>query len=789
MTANAQEKMSLNNVGNGEAPAFHANPILTIKAEPVKSPIKIDGVLDDAWTLTPSFSNFVENWPNNGQPPKVRTEGHITFDNEFLYIAFVCYDDNIKNLRYHLSDRDAIYQDDFVGINIDAYGTRQNSYEYFVNPLGIQADLAVTQNGGDNNEDDSYDALWYSDAKIYDDHWTVEMKIPFKSLRFPDTEQQEWLIHVLRIYPRDSRYVYSWMNIPQGSNNSFTYAGKLHIKKPATESSNLEILPYVAASGDKTLDENTAGNGRWSSTDYGSDIGFNLKYGLSSTITLDLAYNPDFSQIEADATQVSVNNSFALFYREKRPFFLEASDIFSSNGDVNLLYTRTINDPLVAAKLSGKAGKLSFGIIQAYDEASAFTTPLEEQSQITTTSTPSWNTIARSKYDLGGGSYLGFIGTDRRFSGRAHNTVLSLDGQFRWNENLTLQALYGYADTRELDKASINPDDSLVFRAGGQRHDTYFNGESFSGTVARATLERNGKSWNLFSWVTDVSPGFRSDNGFINKNNYREVGLWSGYNFWMSPSHPFLNRIQPQVQGNRKYNYDGQLKDFWIAPALNIQFRYQTGTFFRVAAINNEHFGGRQFDNLHRASWEVWTNASKYFSAGFWTEYGYYINRGGSSSDIFNPLAKIKGFQFNTYLTLRPLSNLINEFNYSSASFWNPGSKTISAQRVYRDQIQFQFTRQLFLRLIGEVNDVTSYFARTDDNGDYVTDGLGQQIRDKDHYLAFTFSPLLSFKVNPFTVFFIGANFGGQKDPYPNRDGYSATSQNVFVKFQYFVRI
>lgn len=761
-------------VVSGEDKDFLPNPILTLTPTKIESPVRIDGTLEDVWYSGAAFENFSENYPTERGRPLVETEGFVLYDKDNLYVAFISHDPDIAKLRAHLSDRDRIFRDDFVGVNIDPYGAQVNGFEFFVNPLGIQGDLSVDVTG---NEDESFDAVWESAASIGHDRWIVEMKIPFQSLRFPNKDQQTWLIHLLRIYPRENRFVYSWMPHSRDVSNQYAEAGRLQLSLGHLSKKTVELLPYVASSSSNQLVAQEDGvNGKWDHTDFDHNVGLNLKYGLSSTMTLDVAYNPDFSQIEADAGQINVNNTFALFFNEKRPFFLEGRDIFFVDPDVNLLYTRSINDPLVTGKITGKVGKISLGYVSAFDENTPYVVPFEERSVTLATKANSTSNVLRTKVELGTGTYIGFVGTDRRTTDGS-NSVGTIDTKIRLNKQYTLSAMAGVSRTDEPTDSAFSEDriPDVSFHAGDRDYNSDFNGERFNGHFMRVTLDRTARHWGFFAWYNDLSPGFRSENGFIRGNNLREAGAFNRYTFYLDESHPWLSRIEPRVQMNRKYNYDGKLKDFWIGPQLFIQMKKQTYFWSNAAVVNNENFRGKQFNHIHRAAVEMGTEAFRLISGGFWTETGSYVNRGGTEGDPRNPLAKAKGYNLSVWLTLKPTSQLSNEFEYRQFNLWTHyGGKLLVGQQIYRDALAYQFTKRLFLRLIGEISYVDFY------------DGDSQQV---EHRTRFSVDPLLSYKINPFTVLFLGAHVGGGKDPYENYDGLTRTNQSVFVKFQYFMRI
>jgi len=247
------------------------NPCITLDARPASTDILIDGLLEDVWYECVRFENFAEFMPTHQTAAKVPTEGYVTYDESNLYIAFVCYDPDIEELRASVTDRDHMYQDDFVGVIIDTDRDQQRAYEFFSNPPGIQGDMLWNANrseeedGGaiwqaNGGEDESFDAVWESEGNIYEDKWVVEMKIPFPNLRYPDQPGQNWTVHFVRIYPRENRYQFSWMPISQDNNSFMGQAGglKLDLDKSSGSNRSFEIMPYVVGSKtDRLVDDGT----------------------------------------------------------------------------------------------------------------------------------------------------------------------------------------------------------------------------------------------------------------------------------------------------------------------------------------------------------------------------------------------------------------------------------------------------------------------------------------------------------------------------------------------------
>jgi hypothetical protein len=224
---------------------FAPNTTLQFDIPKLATAIRVDGRLDDpAWQHATRLSNFVEVDPGDNTPPAVNTVALLAYDDSHLYVGFHCYDSDPSAIRANITDRDRMFGDDWAGIMIDTFRDQQNAYEFFVNPRGIQGDLRRTI----NNEDSSYDTVWYSSGRITEDGWTAEFAIPFRSVRFPDADVQQWGIHLLRTRPRESRVQMSWAPLSRDENCLFCQAGVMGGIEGVNQGRNFEILPYALAS-------------------------------------------------------------------------------------------------------------------------------------------------------------------------------------------------------------------------------------------------------------------------------------------------------------------------------------------------------------------------------------------------------------------------------------------------------------------------------------------------------------------------------------------------------------
>ncbi|UCC43319.1 MAG: carbohydrate binding family 9 domain-containing protein, partial [Candidatus Zixiibacteriota bacterium] len=387
--------------------------------------IKVDGNLDDhGWKKAGRAGNFVERSPGENVPPAVETEAYITYDEDKLYVAFVCHDDP-SSIRATMCQRDQFSGDDAICLLVDTYGDAAWAYEFYVNPYGVQKDYLWSSIAG---EDPGFDLIWESAAKITDSGYQVEMAIPFASMRFPNKEVQSWKIDFWRNHPRESFKQYSWAAYDRNEQCWACQWGTIEGIANVRPGKGLELLPTVVGSQFGQLSDMDNPDSPFDNSDPDGEFSLGGKYALSSDLTLEGAYNPDFSQIESDAAQIDVNTTVALFYPERRPFFQEGSDIFRTL--FNSFYTRTVNDPQFAAKLTGRTERNSVGFMTALDENTPYMIPLEESSVLLNSKKSVVNAF-RGIRTVGSDSKLGFILTDRRWTEGGSGSIAAVDYDIR----------------------------------------------------------------------------------------------------------------------------------------------------------------------------------------------------------------------------------------------------------------------------------------------------------------------------------------------------------------------
>ena len=718
--------------------------------------MNIDGVLnEDVWSNAVTAENFTEISPGDNVKPEVETKVKIFYDDDYIYFGYTCYEKDMESVRASLSDRDRMYGDDWVGPFIDTYSDLKQGFEMYVNPKGIQGDLLWTS----NSEDSNYDIIYDSEAKMYKDKWTAEMRIPFKSLRFPDRKEQKWRIHLLRNRPRGARQEIYWASVSRDNPNFMGQSGTLNGIKDVKRGRDIQILPYILGTQNSTLEDFSDPNSKFTHGKLEGEIGLSAKYGLSSTLTLDATYNPDFSQVEADAPQININSPFALFYPEKRPFFLEGIDHFAT--PINVSYTRSINNPLFAAKLSGKINKLDIGFISAYDENTPYIIPLTERSFFLSSNKNSVSNILRMKYDMGGENYLGFIFSDREqsadsskaFGFTGFNRNYGFDGKFNFASNyyLTFQVLQN--NTKEINDTNFKYNSLKNFRFDDNKYTALLDGESYSGSNVYLSFNRNARNWSFYSEYFFQAPTVRRDNGFIQRNNFHQLFMQQEYNFY--PEGKVLRRVNPELNMEIRYDATGKLKEQFVE--LNLVTDWTNGIYSSAGylPVNNEDYGGIFHKNINRWHFNMEANnLSKFITGGFYYEGGKFIVR------FEDPTYVGFGHNLDIWATIKPFDRLRNDINYSYSELSkSAGGEKLFAGYVVSDKISYQFNKNFFLRVLLQYD----LFSRN-----------------------FTVDPLLSYKWNPYTILFLGSSHDISEISDNNGFGkYTETDRYFYLKFQY----
>jgi hypothetical protein len=734
-------------------------PSLTVPR--VSGEVKIDGTFDEPiWRQAVVADGFSETDPGDLIKPPVDSRALIAYDEHHLYVALIALDDP-ATIRYHLRDRDNIFRDDYFGIMLDTYGDASWGYELFVNPLGIQGDLRMHSDG---NEDMTFDLIWESKGIVTDSGYQVEIAIPFASLRFPNKELQTWRANFWRDRQRDVRRRMSWSAISRDVPCFMCQWGTLTGISGIEAGSKLEILPNIIAFQSGQLRDYSDPDAGFENSDADAEISLNARYSVTSNSTAELSVNPDFSQVESDATQIDVNSPFALFYEERRPFFQEGSDLYGSFLDV--IYTRSIADPDVATKLTGKFGRTSFAYLLGHDERTPLLVPQFERSYLWQGG-KSISNIFRVKHQLSDGSFIGGMLTDRRLEGGGAGTVLGGDASYLFWKNYRIEGQVVASRTDEPNNPALS-EGAGDTRFDDSAHTVAFDDETFWGHSAYFSFERDARIWNVNIDYIENSPTFRADNGFITRNANRTIDSWTGLNFQQNSK--FLQRWEPSIDVGATWNWDGERVDEWLVPHIEAQFTGQTFIWAEYL-WSKELFRDVWFPGIRRGTVGVSGTPIKEIMFEANGTIGRVIAR---SNELATPVLG-ESYDLYFWLGLKPTMRLVIEpyIEYSKLDFPD-GGPNIYDYYVARSRFSYQLSREWFIRVVVEYV-----------HGKEIVGTGGGYAYDEQAYLSI--EPLLSYKLNPFTIFYVGSSH----DYWDvNQEGKMyESSRRFFAKFQYLFRI
>ena len=704
--------------------------------------IDIDGELSEpAWKSALKIEDFHTYYPVDGQAAPEKTVVLFGYNESSLYVAVIALDNKPENIRARISQRDDIFDDDHIVLFLDTFNRGKESYEFCFNPYGIQQDGIYIDMV---SQDFTPDYIYYSEGHLLKNGYLVEVEIPFKSLRFPSSKKMTWGFSVMRSVKHLNQEFIS----PKISLNSTTFIpqfSKLHGFEDIEPGHNFEILPEVTSSRQGYLSDV---EDRINFDPYEFDGGLNLKYGPTSNTTFDLTLNPDFSQIEADADIIDVNRRFPFYYDEKRPFFLEGTNIFKTPIDV--LYTRRIVDPLGGLKFTGSGDGYELGILQAVDEyygsseylaavAKKFTLPdgsdsLDADFMNKYGNKKSINSILRVKKNLDGYSNLGVMISDARMQD-TYSTTYGVDGNFL------------IADEYFLSFQALNSV-TLGFYDTGSRTDPALYLDIFRGS----------RTFNFRVSYTDIFPDFEVRNGFLLRKDFREISAQLWYDFRQADA--VLGLIRPTLYITRMYDHQSRKLESYLSPSVTIETRGN-----HTLSLNYyrqfEEFYGSNFDK----DWFYFKYTNKSYSwlfvdlSSYWGDAIYYYTT--------QPFLG-KFYQLNFNIDLRPINNWSMILGWRTYSFTgaDQGTDYKTDQEIYRFRTTYQFTREIGARLIIEYNDL---------------------IRDMD------INALLSYQPFPGTVVFLGYNEKYIQPPIePNSqqsDDLIRSYQGLFMKFSYLFRL
>ncbi|MGH7491823.1 MAG: DUF5916 domain-containing protein [bacterium] len=702
-----------------ERASISAEPLLPLKVE---TPPRIDGRLDDLiWQQAPHVTGFKTFTPDYGIHMADQTFVYFAYDRENLYFAFRCFDREPDKIKSSLTRRDNIRPDDWICINLDSFNDQQALYGFYVNPAGIQSDTRFA--GG--REDDGIDLIWYSAGLIDSAGYVIEVQIPFKSIRFAHKEPVEMgVIFERRVSRRSEQGTFPPLLPERGMSfqtqmHPMLFHGVKHYQL-------FELLPATTFSqnSERLQDQLVAGTGKFEGS-------VTTKYAITSELILDGTYNPDFSQVESDAGQIDVNLRFALFYPEKRPFFLEGNENFSFAGAANgdpleaLVYTRQIVDPLAGINLSGKIGRKNFlAAIQALDEVPPELRQHPEDSK-------AYFNIVRYKRALSDDSFFGVIYTGRERK-HGHNRVFGGDGQFRLNQSSFVR----YHAFGNLTQNDVSKGDELEHAAG-------------------ADYVYNTRNLDLNLGVQDLSSDFQTEAGFVTRTGVLRLRGELVPKFY--PQNLFMRRMDLRLFSFQ--THDKPSAQYETDDGASLRFVFKRNTSLTVLANYATEIFTRKF-NTGGVSLSGSNQFNKYLSASF------SYRRGNA---IFYPdTTQGYGNTASAQFIYQPSEKINATFNVSYADlFREEDDGELYRGTIVRGRLTYQINKYLFFRGILEHNAF---------NRDLATDLLA------------------SFTYIPGTVLYFGygslyEKIKWQGNAYVTSDSFLETKRGFFAKASYLWRL
>jgi hypothetical protein len=724
--------------------AFGAEPNPTFHVTRASGPITVDGRLDDeAWKNATKIEKWWEtNVAENGPPP-AKSTGWLTYDDKYFYAAFQFDDPNPKEIRGPFNDRDHIggNTDDYAGVIIDARNDGKTAVLFLANVRGVQYDAVSDDTTG--NEDNSPDFFWDAATTLTETGWNLELRIPFSSLRYASRNPEAWGIMLYRNYPRDRRYQMFANQLPKGNNCFICNENKMTGLENLPPGGHMVIAPYVTGKMIGEPRDGVAGNDLRNRPAKG-DGGLDFKWTPSPDTAIDATINPDFSQIESDSAVIATNQRFAIFYPERRPFFLEGVELFST--PIQAVYTRTITSPRWGLRSTGKFGSNAYTLLVAQDRGGGLVTlPSPLGSGFAEQDFSSTVAIGRIRHDIGK-SFVSFLGTVREEQGGAHNRVFGPDFQWKTeHDNITGQFLV--SDSQTPDRPDLSSE---------------WNGQKLRSHAGFIWWSHSTKTWDYYAEYSDYGDKFRADNGFVPqvgyRNNYAEVGRT-----WF-PEKAFFNRFRLFAMGQYQSLQDGSELYRLLSFGFGADGKFRSFSRWRYAyeTVRN----GNDLFQRHQLLFSEQFSVSKLVpqvSLNGWV---------GQDVDFDNNRLA-RGANINVAATVRPTNHL--ELAISTGESWLTPHGQNEDHRLFTSQFEriratYTFNAKMFLRAI--VQNTRNNF-----NQGLYTFPIDQ------HSGSFSSQLLLAYKLNWQTVMYVG--YSDLQSVLNTENNFATANRQYFFKLSY----
>ena len=773
--------------------------------------------LDDFLSMKPQgeiarqmakVSGFTQRNPHDGEGVSEPTDAYLGYDQKNLYIVFVCFDDPRK-VRARMSRREDVYDDDQVEVMLDTFHDRRRAYAFQTTPLGVQWDAIWTEASREEQTaghfDTSFDTVWDSRGKVTESGFVVWMAIPFKSLRFPAAKEQDWGILLYRGITRKTEDSF-WPHVSYKIEGRLGQAASLMGLEGISPGHSIEMIPYGLMRGFRALDTRDPTNPYFQHAVAQGQTGVDAKFVIQDHFVVDMTVNPDFSQIESEDPQITVNQRYAVYFPEKRPFFLENEDFFRTPFD--LFFTRSIGDPSAGIRLTGKDGPYSIGLMAADDRSPGLAVP--DYSPYS--GMRSYFTIARVSRDIFRQSSVGALYTDWECPTTGeYNRIGGVDTHLKFNPNWTLDG-QAVATSSYLDlncEANLYP-----FSSGNQGSNNHY-----AGPAERLELRRDGLHFSYDGIYNDITPGVVSIPGFINRVDIRETTQGAYYRF--RPKTGWIVDWGPSMTVRYDFDHTGLRLDTDYNPYFSMQGRGQTVIIVRPYEEFHERLRPQDFcfygyamycppTTLGNQDYQEHTSGAS-FQTGYLKKVtltaGYYWGQGVNFEALPPaPLAIPTAYNHpflgredtaQAGLTFRPIKPLKIENTYLFERLSTNGDTYLFEQtqfpgaghgifnnHILRSKWNWQFTPQLSMRLILQYNSVLAG-----------TPGVGSPYTYLPTQKEFNTDFLITYLLHPGTAIYIGYNSDLQNlnviPQTPTSPGYVTNTAKGYINDsrQFFVKV
>jgi len=766
--------------------AAYAQPDTSLQIPRVPTGITVDGNLSELqWNKAKKVLINNVTRPYDNIPSPVETHALLMEDGNTFYLAFIAKDPDPTQIRAFLRDRDKSWGDDIVGIKIDTYNDQRTAYRFLVNPLGSQIDGIESEIT--KKESDSWDGIWDSAGEINEQGYIVEMALPLRMLNFAEKDSlQDWGIELLRYYPRDERLRLSNVTLDRGNSCELCQLQTIEGFKGAKQGDNLTITPSLVTG----LNEQRNDSNDWQD-DKNTEVGLDIRWGITPDLLLNATLNPDFSTVETDNAQLNINNNFTLFFQEKRPFFLDNADYFDS--DYHLIYTRNINAPNYGAKLTGRQGDHSLGLFVTDDDSTNILIPGNRASTVASIEGKSKASALRYRYNYDADITLGWIST-LRAADDYQNEVHGIDARIRLStyDVFKFQSLYSntqYPENfhQQFCNADEEADCSTPEQTNCQFNDCAYNenvlrtlnNEAFSGNAFKAGFYHNDSDWFYRVNYERQNSGFRGDLGFISRIDQNKFSV-GGNRKWYADPGQWWTKVRVSSNWDIVHNDDNELikKGF----SLNAQLEAIYGSHVSLNFSTNDKVGSRHdksrlaiddnttlfTENQYRLSGSIKPMLGLSFHGN--VKYGDKIDYSNNRLGITKEIRTSMKWNANKHIELR----LKQTFSQLNADNILGESHNVFIARLTDFRSTYQFDVKSFIRFSVVYNNTT----RNPNNYLYIDpDEINK------HSKNFSTELLYAYKINPQTVFYLG--YSDQHDAEENFSDLEQNQRSVFMKFSY----